>query len=368
MNIKPFKAGLPKIDQLFSISLFFENVKNDYVKYRDRGFYSFTDKEELFIYEYKDAERSYTGLICSTDVNDYLDGTILKHEDTLTEKEEKQIALAIERQATIKPILLMYKPLDDVQQLLSDYKSENQPIYSIKFKEGRHTVWSISGANTIEKLVHHFQHKVTKAYIADGHHRSATNARLYLDSNKDEKYRYLHTIYLADVEMKVSNWNRLITNIEKYSPIEFMAILSHYFDITPIAEPFQPKEPHILVMYLEKKWFQMVWKQSILDKYQDLPLEQRFDISMFNVEIANNVLEIEDVKTDLRLDYMDSIKGFEGIAKAVEKGNSLSMGFIFSPLALHDLFEVADQNQIMPPKSTFMMPRIYNGMVIAPFE
>lgn len=368
MNIKPFKAALPKVNKLFSISLFFENVKNDFAEYRDRGFYEFANKEQLFIYEYKDDERSYTGLICATDINDYLNSTILKHEDTLVEKEEKQIKLADERNAIIKPVTLTYRTSDEIRQLLFDYKSANEPTYATHFKEGYHTVWSIDEPKTIKKFIKHFKTKITKAYIADGHHRSMAISRRYQESGQSEKYRYLHSIYLSEAEMKVSNWNRVITSIEKYTAIEFIAMLSHYFTITPIAEPFQPTTPRMLVMNLKKQWFQLDWKKSILKKYQDAPLEEQFDISIFNKEIVNNLLEIENVRADHRLEHLDSRRGFEGITKLVHKSEELSAGFIFSPLELSDLFDVADRNQIMPPKSTFMLPRMYNGMVVAPFE
>ena len=367
MNIKPFKAALPKVNKLFSIPLFFENVKNDFAEYRDRGFFEFSSQEQLFIYEYKDKERSYTGLICATDINDYLDGTILKHEDTLIEKEEKQIRLADERSAIIKPITLTYRTSDEIQELLLHYKSSNQPTYTTFFKAGRHTIWSISEPNIIKKFVKHFKTKITKAYIADGHHRSMAISRKYLESGKLPAFQQLHSIYLAEAEMKVSNWNRVITDIEKYTAIEFVAMLSHSFTITPIAKPFQPTETRTLVMYLKRKWFRLDWKKSVLKRYQNLPLEQQFDISIFNQEIVNNLLGIENIRADNRLDHLDSRKGFEGVSKLVNKHDGLSVGFIFSALKLSDLFDVADRNQIMPPKSTFMLPRMQNGMLVAPF-
>ena len=368
MNIKPFKAALPKVNKLFSIPLFFENVKNDFAEYRDRGFYEFPSQDQLFIYEYKDEERSYTGLICATDINDYLDGTILKHEDTLIEKEEKQIKLAEERNALIKPVMLTYRTSTEIQQLLKDFKSSNEPTYTTSFKQGHHTIWSIHQPSIIKKFVKQFKTKITKAYIADGHHRSRAISRKYLESGRLKTYQYLHSIYLAEAEMKVSNWNRVITNIEKYTAIELMAMLSHSFTITPIPEPFQPTEPRTLVMYLKRKWFRLDWKRSVLKKYQHLSLEQQFDISIFNKEIVNNLLEIKNVRADCRLEHIDSRKGFDGLAKLVHKSDELSIGFIFSPLKLSDLFQVADRNQIMPPKSTFMLPRMQNGMLVAPFE
>ena len=368
MNIKPFKAALPKINKLFSIPLFFENVKNDFAEYRDRGFYEFPNQEQLFIYEYKDNERSYTGLICATDINDYIDGTILKHEDTLVEKDEKQIKLIDERSAIIKPITLTYRTSDEIQGFLSDYKISNKPTYTTSFKQGNHTIWSIHQPNIIKKFIKQFKNKITKAYIADGHHRSMAIARKYLESGKLQKYQYLHSIYLAEAEMKVSNWNRVITGIQKYTSIEFIAMLSHYFTITPIDEPFQPTEPRTLVMNLKRKWFRLDWKKSVLKRYQELPLEKQFDISIFNKEIVNNLLGIEDIRADNRLEHLDSRKGFESVAKFVHKSDELSAGFIFSPLRLSDLFNVADRNEIMPPKSTFMLPRMQNGMLVAPIQ
>lgn len=367
MNIKAFKAALPKVENLFSISLFFENVKESYPKYRDRGFYTFSDAEQLFIYEYRDNERSYTGLVCVTDIQDYINGIVIKHEDTLVEKEEKQINLAKIREALIKPILLTYPTAREIQTFLSKFKSENPFIYTAEYKKGYHTYWSVSSVKDINHLTNLFRTQIPKAYIADGHHRSAAISTLYQQSNT-ETYRYILSIYLADTEMKVSNWNRVISGITQYSELGLMAVLSNCFNMTPIEIPFQPTSPRTLVMLMKKQWFKLTWKDAILNKYKNLPLEAQFDISIFNEEVAKNLLGITDIRTDQRLDHIDSRKGFEGIQKAVHRGEDTSIGFIFSPLTLNDLFNVANKGKIMPPKSTFMLPRMHNGMLVLPFK
>lgn len=367
MNIKAFKAALPKVEKLFSISLFFENVKEDFKEYSHRGFYQFLETEQLFIYEYKDEERSYTGMICTTDIQDYLNNTIVKHEDTLIEKEEKQIKLALERSALIKPVLLTYPNASNIQSVLLNYKESNQPIYSTFYKRGQHTFWGISDRKIIDELIELFKTEIPKAYIADGHHRSAATAALY-QKTKSEQYRQMMTIYLSDTEMKVSNWNRVITGIENYTELGLMAMLSNCFNMTPLVEPFQPEEPRTLVMLMKKQWFKLTWKEEILNKYENLPLEQQFDISIFNEEVANKLLGITNVRSDKRLDHLDSRKGFEGIKKAVQRGEGTSIGFIFSPLKLSDLFDVANRDKIMPPKSTFMLPRMQNGMLVYPYD
>lgn len=367
MKIKPFKAEIPKVGNLFSIALFFENVKEDYQEYKARGFFERAEEEQLFIYEYKDEERAYTGLICVTDIQDYTKGAILKHEDTLIEKEERQIKLAVERNGLIKPVLLTYPASDRINKLLKNFKSDNDCIYTTLFKGTQHTFWGIKNKKEIEEIVQLFDKKVGKSYIADGHHRSAAVSTLY-HQNKSKISRALYTIYLADNEMKVSNWNRVITNIEGYSALGLVAALSNCFNMRPIAEPFQPETPRTLVLFIEGEWFELTWKTEILKKYVALSVEQRFDISIFNEEVAKKLLGITDVRSDSRLDHIDSRKGLDGLQRTVEKGNGLSVGFVFSPLELNDLFNVANAGKIMPPKSTFMLPRMQNGMLAYSFD
>ncbi len=366
MTIKPFKSAVPKLSSLFSYELFFQSVKENYPEYRDNGFYECDDKEALFIYRYESKERSYTGLLTCTDTEDYKKGTIVKHEGTLVAKEEQQANLIQERNAMIKPILLTYPKTQNINNRLTNYTRHFSPFFSIDAKDAKHTVWKIQEESWINQLVTAFKNDVPKAYIADGHHRAATISNLY-KTTKNPAFSKIYTIYLSYQDVEVSNWNRAIIGLNGLSEVSLMADLSRFFHIRRLRIPYQPKYVNTQVVYLGGEWYEMKWKNKILNKYKSLPLEMRFDISIFNKEIAQGILGIGDVRTDNRIENVESSKGFEGLTKIVDSASEKSIGFIFSPIALAEMIKVTNAGATMPPKSTYMLPRMMNGFVVYPF-
>jgi uncharacterized protein (DUF1015 family) len=366
MVIKPFKSAIPKLSSLFSYELFFQSVKENYPEYRDNGFYECDEDKALFIYRYEGKERSYTGLLACTDTNDYKGGAVVRHEGTLVNKETRQRKLLKERNAMIKPILLTYPKTQNIQTLQYNYTRHFSPFYSIDAKDAKHTVWKIKEKVWIKQFVDAFEKDVPKAYIADGHHRAATVANMFKKTG-EEAFNKIFSIYLSYDDVEVSNWNRVITGLNGLSNLSLMADLSRFFNIRRLRIPYQPRFVHTIVMYLNEEWFELKWKLEIVQQYERLPLEQRFDISIFNNEIAQGILGIGNIREDKRIINIESKKGFEGLTKAVNNAEKESVGFIFSPIDLKDMISVTNSGATMPPKSTYMLPRMMNGFVVYPF-
>lgn len=367
MIIKPFKSAIPRFTRLFSTDLFFDSVKENFPRYYLGDFYENIGEEALYIYQYESVDRSYTGLVTCTDTADYESGAIVKHEDTLVAKEQKQRKLAQERQAMIKPILLTYPKSEHIDGLLHDYVQTHKALFSVEFKEARHTYWKITEKDSIEQITTAFQDRVPRAYIADGHHRAATMMHIHQET-QNPFFSKIFSVYLSFEEVEISNWNRVIFGLNGLSPLEVMAELSRFFHIKRIAAPYQTTVCGVLVMTLDQQWFELRWRDEVLEQYKGLPLEQQFDISIFNKEIAQGVLGIGNIRNDERIENIESRKGFEGLQRLIDRAEVPSIGFIFSPIDLEDMIKVTNAGRIMPPKSTYMLPRIINGMLVYPLH
>lgn len=364
MIIQPFKSTIPKLSHLFSQELFFESVKEQFPVYQKDGFYIKEEEEAFYIYNSRSETRHFTGLIAGTSTMDYQDQHIVKHENTLVVKEEKQERLLRERQALIKPILLTYPNSDRIEALQESYMEQFEKYYELSYKSAIHTFWKVTDQHWINQFKKAFS-KIPKAYIADGHHRASALANVY-QKTRNPFYSHLFSIYLPFKSIEISNWNRVIVGLNGYSKLGLMAKLSHFFNITPIEKPHQPVVLNELVMVLGKEWFKMTWRKTVLKKYKSLPLEDRFDISIFNKEIAQEILGIGDIRTDNRIIPIEGDRSFAGLQKLIRNANEESVGFVFSPLNLTDIINVAKKESVMPPKSTFVLPRMINGMLTYP--
>lgn len=357
---------MPRLSHLFSKELFFESVKHNFAAYYENEFFIRYNEEAIFIYEHQSETLNYTGIIVGTDINDYQNGLVIKHENTLVPKVDKQLELLHKRKALIKPIVLAHPPHPQLDQLIEQYKEQYQASFSVNHKKEQHTFWRIENGTWLNRFQQLFE-QVDKAYICDGHHRSATVEHLYHTTQKD-LYRTLFSIYLPFDQVKVSNWNRVIFDFGGRSALSLLAALSQYFEIKSIVKPYQPHQPREMVMYLQKEWFQLKWRNAILEPYQEASHQQQLDISIFNKEIVNGLLNIQDVRSDKRIEHIESAKGFDGLAKLADSQSEEGIGFIFSALELEDMIKVTEAGDIMPPKSTYMLPRMLNGVLIYRFE
>ena len=368
MIIQAFKAAVPRFSNLFSTSLFFDSVRENFPLYFSNNFYMSSDSDALFIYQYQGQDRTYTGLIAGTDTSDYIKGSVVKHEGTLVAKEKKQRKLALERRAMIKPILLTYPKTDRIDVLLKTYIKEIEPVFNIEFREAQHTFWKIGSTEWINKFTTAFAEDVPKAYIADGHHRAATVAKMH-EETQNPCFSNIFSIYVSFEEVEVSNWNRIIHGLNGLSPLGVIAEFSKFFDIERIPQALQPTEVRTLAMYLNKEWFKLNWRPWVIEKYNNKSIEQRFDISIFNTEIGQGILGIGDVRSDERIENVESRKGLKKVEQIINNTKEKNaIGFIFSPIALEDMISVTNAGKVMPPKSTYMLPRMANGMLICPLQ
>jgi len=370
MRIKPFQAIHPNFDYITSMDAFFDRVKFDYLEYRNTGFFKKTAQESLFVLEITRGSKTHTGLIASVDIRDYSEGRIKRHENTLAAKEQQQMHLLISRNAVLKPVLVTYQDVGAINTLISNQKTSDQLFAEAAFeKSGEvHKLWQIRDGQTVRQLQDFFLDKVPATFIADGHHRCSTSAILY-DRMKGEDnsghYLNLLTAFFPKSQLEVHDYNRIIEGLNEQSFSQFVAKLSMIFNIKPLKKGRKPKKKHELTIFFNNEWYSLEWRKKILDKYKSEPVI--LDATLLDRFVLEDILGIEDIRSDVRMKYVDGPSGLNEFRTKVLK-NEKRIGFCLFPVELEDLIKVASANDVMPPKSTWFEPRIKNGLTVLEFE
>ncbi len=366
MRIRPFRAVYPNLDYVTSPDEFFGTVREKYPAYKESGFFQRTAQESIYIYQIVSQKRTHTGIIACTDIHDYLDGKIKKHENTLAAKEQQQMHLILARGAIVKPILLTYPDVPSLNKLIKKIVKEQTLFYEVQFeKTGHiHRFWEVKDGQLIEQFQQLFQQKVPISYIADGHHRTSTTALMYkrmLDRPDEPDYDQMLCTFFPVSELAVHDYNRIIESSPDISITTFMAKIAQVFDIEILDGPQKPTAKHEIVMYVNREWFRLQWKKEILKEYKKATVI--LDATLLNEKVLENILGIMDVRTDLRVRYVEGPKGLNEIRQKTNKDDS-RVGFVLYPVELSDLMKVADAGEVMPPKSTWFEPRIKNGLIV----
>lgn len=366
MHIKPFQAVYPNLDFITSPDSFFNSVREEYLEYYHSGFFTKTAQEALFIYRIKDPVRQYTGLIACADIRDYLAGNIKQHEHTLAAKEQQQMQLMLRRRAAVKPVLLAYKQVEAINQWIERYILRRDPFFEIRSEENGeyHFLWEVRDGQSIRALQDLFEQHVPCAYIADGHHRTSTTSLMYskaLDGKHQGDYHLLLCALFPSSDIDILDFNRVVFGLNGHSAPAFMAHIARYFEIGLLDGPRKPAEKHEITMLLNREWYSLRWKEHVLLEYHDE--EVVLDAMLLDEKVLARILGVEDVRTDHRILYLEGPKGLEGIQNAVAKGEE-AVAFCLYPVKLEELMKVADAGKVMPPKSTWVEPRIKNGLIV----
>lgn len=369
MRIKPFRAVYPNLSFITSPDEFFGTVKERYPEYKESGFFNKAAQEAIYIYQIKAPKRVYRGLVACTDVRDYLEGKIKKHENTLAAKEQQQMHLMLQRKAIVKPILLTYPDIPKLNKFISKTIQKRTPFYEVVFEKEKqtHTFWELRDGEQIALVQDFFKNKIAETYIADGHHRSSTTALMHKrlgDSPNEPDYDQILCAFFPAKELDVHDYNRVVDGLTDMSLTTFMAKISQIFDIEILKKERKPKHKHEIIMYVNREWFALQWKSHILEAHQDDPVI--LDVSLLNEKVLKEILNIEDVRTDLRVKYVEGPKGLDDIRNKTNKSET-KIGFVLYPVQLKDLMQIADLEQVMPPKSTWFEPRIKNGLIVREF-
>lgn len=366
MKIKPIPYSYPDLSSIKDIASFFDTMKEEYSKIKDSGIFQEAKKEALFIYRIQTKHRIHHGILAGVDIEEYAKGNILKHENTLIEQEKKIAKLTLERKAIIKPVLLVYKKTDRINELIAKTFLGRKPKFKIKFEKEHqvHELFPVESQEIIKEFQKEFSKKIDRAYIADGHHRMSTITHL-IEKNPELKDQGLNCILCALFsfsELDILAYNRLIHILDLVDLDVILRQLEFYAKIEKLNHFRASEKKSEVIMYTHDSCYSLTWKKGIAElQNTDYPVQ--FDIDIFNKIVLNKILDIQDIRNNPRIHYVEATKSYKPLIKAIDENKEL-IGFGFFPVKKSDFTEIAENSLVLPPKSTWFEPRIRNGIIV----
>ncbi|MBL7828524.1 MAG: DUF1015 domain-containing protein [Saprospiraceae bacterium] len=369
MQIKPFKALTPRTRLIGSPTVFCDHAKNEFVKYIEKGLYNRLNEDALYVYQIEHGFNKHIGLVGLNHVDDFLEGKVKKHEETLHEKEEKQRELFLRWKAILKPVLVTFKTVPELQWWLEYYTQTCQPINVVRFDQDHetHRFWAVTKPEDIQHLQKLLSERVPVTYIADGHHRSSTTAWLYQTGDTQGlDFSHLFCAWFAADQLDILDYNRVVEGLKKIGPATLMARLSRVFEIEVLETMRRPAHKHEIMMYLDKTWYALNWKHFIL---QQTPKGyDTLDADLLNDMVIEKIFEINDVRSDTRIRYVEGSRGMQGVQKLTNAKSKDRVGFVLFPVSFEDMARIADSGECLPPKSTYFEPRLKSGLLVRLLE
>lgn len=373
-SIHATRILFPNTDFVTSSEVFFSEVKEHFPTFRDHGFFMDSEKPVLCVYNATNDHEQHIGVFGAISLDDVDEGNVIGHEETLAEKEQIMLQLIMEREALIKPVLLTYHDEGGLVKALKKITASSKSSYQFNYNGYTHAIWIVDQKNDIKNIQEHLQSEASKFYIADGHHRTSTsliirNRFRKVYKNEPEKllpYEQLFCAVFPMSQLDIHDFNRKVAGLNGLSDIAFIALLSNLFTIKKLKSGRKPKNRHEITMFIKGEWFSLKWRQSIIDS---LPSEgaARLDVAMLNKLVIQDIIGIEDVRTDKRVTYIEGPAGIEPLESPAEFGNEF-VSFCLFPVSFEQFIEISDTDAILPPKSTWFVPRIHNGLVVMPYS
>ena len=325
------------------------------------------DRDECFyVYRQKSTHGTITGLIALSSCEDYRNGTIKKHEDTITSRERILKDYLDTVKVNAEPVCFTYPDHHDVDNIIHAV-CINDPLFDFSTVDrNRHSLWRISDKTLIERITKDFD-KIPHYYIADGHHRSAAS-NLYSELSKDnnpnhtgeEAYNFFMGVFFSESQLRIFEFNRLINDLNGHSNESLLTEIKKTFDVSPLIEASKPKELHHIHMYLQGEWFLIKANSNLY--IENNPVSQ-LDSEILSKYILDPILGIKDLKNDKRVSFKPGTHDISELVESVDKGIA-QIAFVLHPVTKDQLKDVSDAHQTMPPKSTWIEPKMRSGMTI----
>ena len=364
LHVDKAEIDLPAGTDIYSPEVY-EKAKSNLEKMITDGVLVQDEKPMLYVYELTMDGRSQTGLVACTSIDEYMQGIIKKHELTREDKEQDRIRHVDICNANTGPIFLAYRTVDEISEIVDNVK-KNAPVYDFTAEDGIiHRAWIIDDEETINRLVKLFK-DVPNLYIADGHHRNASAAKVGLKRRNenpnytgDEEFNYYLAVIFPSDQLKILDYNRVVKDLNGLSEEEFIKKLSEKFDIVETEGRAKPDKAYDFGMYMDGKWYMLTAKDEIRSK----DAVKGLDVSILQDNVLIPILGIGDIRTDKRIDFVGGIRGLGELEKRVDSGE-MKAAFAMYPTSIEQLMTIADENKIMPPKSTWFEPKLRSGLFI----
>ncbi|TDP57524.1 DUF1015 domain-containing protein [Flavobacterium dankookense] len=339
----------------------FKGVAHKYQDFKEDGVFMEEEKPVFFLYEIKTKTQSFTGIVAGTSIDDYKNNIIKKHEDTLQYRVEYFKDYLHQTGFNTEPVLITY-PDNEVLNNWIFEKKKSVPIYNYSTtNKEKHQLWKIETDEEINWLSKQFEN-IPELYIADGHHRSASAEMLY-DEDKhlgNENLNYFMSFLIAESQVKIYEFNRIIRDLNGYSKEDFLEKLSEHFIIKDKEqELWKPQSKFEFGMYLDGSFYALFYKQqSTIEN-----ILENLDAQILYDKVLQPLLGIEDLRNDERIEYIPGKQSIATIKELVDEGE-FEVGFMLYPSDISEIKALADNGLIMPPKSTYIEPKFRSGLMV----
>ena len=340
----------------------FNAVKAKFNDFKEAGFFITEDTETFYIYQQTNENQTFEGIIGATAVADYLNGNIKKHEHTITAREKMFESYLDTTGFNAEPVLLCHQKNTAITNLIQNYKVTRAEYEFATTDKTIHKLWLVNSTKDINIIINSFK-SIDNLYIADGHHRSASSALLAQNSTKKNS-PYFMSFLIDENQLNIINFNRLIKHTNGLTSYELIAeIKKSYTVIEKGSIPYSPNFTDEISMYIRGTWYSLV----ALPENIEQDCVSKLDPAILSNNILAPILNITDEKTDENISFESGTTPLSKIAKKIDSGE-YEIAFILKPISISALKEVADNNRFMPPKSTYIEPKLRSGLTIYSLE
>lgn len=345
----------------------YDKAVENFQKFQREGWLVQDEKEQYYLYAQTMDGRIQYGLVVGASVDDYLTGKIKKHELTRKEKEVDRMHHIEINNANIEPVFLSF-PTNEVLERVIAQTAKTQPEYDFVSEDGiGHTLWCISDDAVINEITEAFA-KIPYLYIADGHHRTAAAAHVGEEKAKadpnhtgKEEYNYLLAVCFPESHLKVMDYNRVVKDLNGLTDEEFLKKVGEKFVVEDKGtEIYRPAALHNFSLYLGGKWYSLTAKEGTYDDNDPIGV---LDVKISSDYILRDILNIVDLRTDKRIDFVGGIRGLGELKDRVDSGE-MKMALALYPVTMRQIIDIADSGNIMPPKATWFEPKLRSGLII----
>ena len=343
-------------------ALVYEQAKENLTAFIKRDVLFRESKDCYYIYQLIMHGRSQTGLVCVSSVDDYENDIIKKHEFTRPEKELDRINHIKTSGAQTGNVFLAYRNNIGLDTLIENWKKTKTAVYDfVADDEIQHTIWVVNDELTIQNISSIFKNEIPCTYIADGHHRAASAAkvRAALGAHATKNADYFLTTLFPSNQLYIMDYNRVVKDLHGLTPAAFIEAVAVKFEVEQLSkEPFKPAALHEIGMYLNGSWYKLTAKTGT---YTQDPIGI-LDVTILQNNILDAILGISDPRTDSRVDFVGGIRGLQVLADRVDSGQ-FAAAFSLYAVTIDQLFAIADTGNVMPPKSTWFEPKLRDGLL-----
>jgi len=362
----------PEIDLDKSIDVHdqavYDKALENFTMFQEKGYLLQDQTDNLYIYAQTMNGKTQYGLVGCAAMEDYMNEVIKKHELTRKDKEEDRMKHVRINNANIEPVFFTYPAKSEIDEIIEEVVKSTNPEYDFVAVDGiGHHFWIIDNNDIINKLVALFA-EIPYTYVADGHHRTAAAALVGNEKKMNnpthdgsEEYNYFLAVHFPDNQLSIIDYNRVVEDLNGLSSEKFIHKLEKVFNIEEKgADIYKPDTLHNFSMYIDGKWYSLTAKEGT---YNDNDPIGVLDVTILSKLVLDEILDIKDLRTSKRIDFVGGIRGLGELTKRVDNGE-MRVAFALYPVSMQQLIDIADTGNIMPPKTTWFEPKLRSGLVI----